>query len=76
MKEAPKNGFWVIFQNEIILQELAPSQLLLGVAGRHRAYPSVSLDKFPYVVVFVTDLKLTMFLNECQTFFHFSNNSW
>lgn len=42
---------WFIFQNEIILQDLAPSQLVLGVAGRHRACPSVSLDNVPYEVV-------------------------
>jgi hypothetical protein len=30
---------------------------MLGVAGRHRAYPSVTLDKFPYVVVFVARTK-------------------
>lgn len=45
--------------------------LLLGVAGRHRAYPSVTLDKFPYVVVLflLLELNLTTFHNECQTFF-------
>lgn len=41
------------FRMESILQELAPSHYM-GVAGRHRALPSVSLDKHAYLVVFHT----------------------
>lgn len=69
MKETPKMDFGLSFRMKSFCRNWHLPSLWLEVAGRHRAYPSVSLDNVPYVVVLLLELNLTMFCHMCQTLF-------
>ncbi len=60
MKETPKNGLGLSFRMNHSAG-VGTFPVILGVAGRHRAYPSVSLDKLPYLIVLLLRLNTTTF---------------